>query len=167
MLFGTGVIYFVPLPFVPQMFDRYYLLFVPLAAVILLITCGRANATPQRWRVLGVVCLLAYGAFAIAGTRDYLAWQRTRWQVLRTLTVVRHIPPQHIDGGDEFNCTYRYPGHMWPVGDDIVISLGPVSGYAETERYTFRRLLPPGEGVIFVLQKMSPGPESFSNHDVR
>jgi len=154
MLLATGVIYFVPLPFVPKMYDRYYLLFVPLATVVLFIICGRSNVPSRRWTALGTICLLTYGAFAIAGTHDYLAWQRTRWQVLRTLTVARHIPPEQIDGGYEFNCTYRSPEHLSAVGDDLLISFGPAQGYAEAEQHTFGRWLPPGEGTILVLRKI-------------
>ena len=118
MLLATGVIYFVPLPFVPVVFDRYYLLFVPLATVILFMTCSLGNAPSRRWTALAVLCLLTYGAFAIAGTHDYLAWNRVRWQVLRALTVARHIRPEQIDGGYEFNCTYRSPEQKSAACDD-------------------------------------------------
>lgn len=158
MLVATGVIYFIPLPLVPTMFDRYYLLLVPLATVALYLICSPGNAPSRQWTALGVLCLLTYGAFTIAGTHDYLAWQRTRWQVLRELTVARHIPPEQIDGGYEFNCTYTYPGQMPAVGDDLLITFGPVPGYAEAERDTFRRWLPPGEGTIFVLRKIPGAP---------
>ncbi len=158
MLLATGAIYFVPLPFVPVLFDRYLLPLVPLATVVLFMMCSRGNALSRRWTALAVLVLLTYGAFAIAGTHDYLAWNRSRWQALRTLTVARHIRPDQIDGGYEFNCTYRSPEHLSAVGDDFLISFCPVPGYLEAGRYTFRRWLPPGEGTILVLRKVSNAP---------
>lgn len=158
MLLATGEIYFVPLPFVPVLFDRYLLLFVTLATVVLFMMCSRGNAPSRRWTALAVLCLLTYDAFAVAGTHDYLAWNRPRWQALRTLTVARHIRPEQINGGYEFYCTYSSSEHSSAVGDDFLISFCPAPGYAEAERYTFRRWLPPGEGTILVLRKISSGP---------
>jgi 4-amino-4-deoxy-L-arabinose transferase-like glycosyltransferase len=155
MLLAAGTIYFLPLPFVPTLYDRYFLLFLPLAIVVLFVTCSRGNVLSRRWTAVGVLCLLTYGAFAIAGTHDYLSLQRTRWQVLRTLTAGRRICPQRIDGGYEFNIEYVSPGQKWPVDFDLAISLGPIAGYAEVERHSFRRWLPPGEGTILVLQKIT------------
>jgi len=180
MLLATGVIYFVPLPFVPVVFDRYYLLFVPLATVILFMTCSLGNAPSRRWAALAVLCLLTYGAFAIAGTHDYLAWNRVRWQVLRALTVARHIRPEQIDGGYEFNCTYRSPEQKSAACDDPLLSFDPTvlyiqilgahawwPGYAEAERYTFRRWLPPGEGTILVLRKISSAPSARTAENLK
>jgi Dolichyl-phosphate-mannose-protein mannosyltransferase len=173
MVVATGLIYFLPLPFVATLYDRYFLLFVPLATVVLFMIGSRDNAPSRRWTALAVLCLLTYGAFSVAGTHDFLAWNRTRWQVLRTLTVARHIRPEQIDGGYEFNCTYRSPvqrksavgnnldiSFIPHVGDDLVVSFGPATGYAEAERYTFRRWLSPGEGTILVLRKNSSDPIS-------
>jgi len=156
LLFVMGAIYFSPLPFLPAMYDRYLLPLVPIAIVVSLMICSTGNTPSQRWTALGVLCLLLYGGFAIAGTHDYLAWQRTRWQALRTLTVVRHIRPEQIDGGFEFNLTYRTPGGKIPIGDDLVVAFGPAPGYAEAERYTYRRWMPPGEGTVLVLRKILP-----------
>ena len=157
LLVATGAIYFAPLPFVPQIYDRYYLLFVPLATLVLFIVCSQGNAPSRGWTALAVLCLLTYGSFAIAGTHDYLAWNRSRWQALRTLTVARHIPPEQIDGGYEFNRTCRSAEHK-SGGDDLLLSFCPSPGYVEVERYTFRRWLPPGEGAILVLRKISSAP---------
>jgi hypothetical protein len=158
ILLATGVIYFLPLPFIPTVYDRYYLPLVPLAIVILFMICSEGRAIPRRWTALAVLCLMTYGAFSIAGTHDYLAWNRPRWQALRTLTVARHISPERIDGGFEFYSFYKLPRDKTPYGDDFLISLSPVAGYVETDRYSFRRWLPPGDGTILVLRKNSIAP---------
>lgn len=160
MLLATGGIYFAPLPLLPSVYDRYYLLLVPVATVVTFMVCSRDNAPSRRRTAIALLCLLTYGAFAIAGTHDYLAWNRTRWQVLRTLTGARHLHPKQIDGGFEFNIESALPGQKWPepVDYDFAISFGPSTGYAEAERYTFRRWLPPGEGTILLLRKISSAP---------
>jgi hypothetical protein len=160
MLLATAVVYFVPLLFVPVLYDRYLLLFVPLAIVVSFVICSRGKPPSRRWMALAVLCLLAYGAFSVAGTHDYLAWNRPRWRALRTLTAAKHIRPDQIDGGFEFNYnyyTYRSPEHLSVLGEcDFLIAFCPAPGYAEVERYTFRRWLQPGEGAILVLRKISP-----------
>jgi len=158
MLLATGVIYFVPIPFVPQLYDRYLLLFVPLTTVVSFMMCRRGNTLSLGWTALGVLCLLTCGAFSIAATHDYLAWNRPRWRALRTLTVTRHIRPEQIDGGYEFYSFYRLPRDETPIGDDFLISFSPVPGYAEADRYTFRRWLPPAVCTILVLRKISMVP---------
>jgi hypothetical protein len=166
MLLATGVIYLVPLPFIPMLFDRYLLLLVPLGTVVLFVMCCRGNALSRRWTALAVLVLLTYGAFAVAGTHDYLAWNRPRWQALRTLTLARHIRPEQIDGGFEFHSFYRVPHDKTPIGDDFLISFSPVPGYAEADRYTFRRWLPPGEGTILVLRKISSATNVRTGEDL-
>lgn len=76
MLLATCLISFAPLPFVPLLYDRYLLLLVPLATVVLFMMGSRGITLSRRWTALAVLCLLAYGTFAVAGTHDYVAWNR-------------------------------------------------------------------------------------------
>lgn len=158
LLIGTGLIYFLPLPFVPAMFDRYYLPLIPLAVAVLFKTYIGSGTKPRRWSAPAVICLLIYGGFAIAGTHDYLNWQRAQWKALRMLTDVRHIAPERIDGGFEFNTNFNRditPFGIWKIDGDFTVSCIPLPGYTATDAYTFRRWLPPGENRVLVLEKDS------------
>lgn len=157
MTLATGFIYIVPIALQRDPFDRYFLFLVPLAIIIVFVICGegKVGLLPK---TVGILCLSIYGMFAIAGTHDYLAWNRVRWQALRTLVEVRHIPPERIQGGNEFDVNYNSPERKWIDGDDFLVSFSPAQGYVESEQYTFRRWLPPGQGAIFVLHRSPNAP---------
>ncbi len=184
LLLATGMVYIAPLlalRLTPEVvFDRYLLFLVPLAALLLV----QSSATPElvktssRFTVPGVAALVLCGVSSVAGTHDYLSWNRVRWQALNNLMQEQHVPPAQIDGGYEFNGWYLYsrsypnplpiPGvegrpasnksWWWVASDDYLVTFGPVPGYAEVKEYSFRRWLPPGEGKLFVLGRASDNP---------
>ena len=167
ILLASGLIYLVPvsiLTFTGRAFDRYVLVLVPLGIVILFLLAsdaGRAKAGSPIVS-LAVASLILYGAFSIAGTHDYLSWNRARWQALNNLETEQRVGPDDIDGGYEFNGWYLYdpnyrtsPGKSWywVARDDFMIAFTPVPGFTEMKRYRFQRWLPPGEGNILVLRR--------------
>ncbi len=167
ILLASGLIYLVPLSiltFTGRAFDRYVLFLVPLGIVILFLLAsdaGRAKAGSLTIS-LSVASLILYGAFSIAGTHDYLSWNRARWQALNNLETEQRVGPDKIDGGFEFNASYLYdpsyrasPGKSWyfVARDDFMIAFEPVPGFTEMKRYRFQRWLPPGEGSILVLRR--------------
>jgi hypothetical protein len=106
-----------------------------------------------------------YAAFSIAGTHDYLSWNRVRWQALNSLVTEQRVSADDIDGGYEFNGWYLYDAKYrstpeksgwWVAGDDFMVTFGPVPGFTEIRHYPFRRWLPPGEGHILVLRRTTP-----------
>lgn len=170
MLLASGLICLVPLTILtlsPWSFDRYVLFLVPLGiAIIILLASGVGPVKAGSPLLpLAVVSLVLYGAFSIAGTHDYLSWNRARWKALNNLTTEQRVPADDIDGGLEFNAwnffdwnyrATREKSWWWVHGDDFMVTFGPVPGYAELRRYPFRRWLPPGEGNILVLRKTTP-----------
>jgi hypothetical protein len=167
ILLASGLIYVVPisiLTFIGKVFDRYVLFLVPLGIVILFLLArdvGRAKAGSLIIS-LAVASLILYGAFSIAGTHDYLSWNRARWQALNNLETEQRVGPADIDGGFEFNAWYLYdpnyrasPGKSWyfVARDDFMIAFAPVPGFTEMKRYPFQRWLPPGKGNILVLRR--------------
>jgi 4-amino-4-deoxy-L-arabinose transferase-like glycosyltransferase len=167
ILLASGLIYLAPLSiltFTGKMFDRYVLFLVPLGIVILFLLAsdaGRAKAGSLT-ASLAVASLIFSGAFSIAGTHDYLSWNRARWQALNNLETEQRVGPDEIDGGFEFNAWYLYdpsyrasPGKSWyfVARDDFMIAFEPVPGFTEMKRYPFQRWLPPGEGSILVLRR--------------
>ena len=144
-------------------FDRYLLPALPmLAAGIAAVLLSPNAALPAvRWRYASVALLIGFAAFSIAGTHDYLAWNRLRWQMLNDLMQRRHLTPAHIDGGSEFNGLLNYrKGYVpvegksswWVDGDDWMIGFGAVPGFDIVERRSYRHWLP-AKGELVVLQK--------------
>jgi hypothetical protein len=167
ILLASGLIYLVPisiLSLIGLAFDRYVLFLVPLGIVILSLLVSEVGPAKAGSLVisLAVASLILYGAFSIAGTHDYLSWNRARWQALNHLETEQRVRPDEIDGGFEFNAWYLYdpnyrasPGKSWywVARDDFMIAFGQVPGFTEIKRYPFQRWLPPGEGSILILQK--------------
>jgi len=160
ILLVTVLVYLAPvmvLIFLERCYDRYLLFLLPLFSVVCFLMTTKV-AAPARSRLapLAVAGLLLYGAFAVAGTHDYLSMNRVRWEALNRLMEEGHVPPHRIDGGFEFNGWFAQNRQERLVGSrdaDFLITLGPVSGCTELNRYHFTRWLPPGHGVILVLQR--------------
>ena len=171
MLLAGGLIYVVPvalLAFYNRTFDRYLLFLVPLgiAIIILLVRDFGPGNAGYPTRLLAAAGLVLYGAFAIAGTHDYLSWNRARWQALNHLVREQRVSTDDIDGGYEFNGWYLYDSKYretpeksgwWVLGNDFMVTFGPVPQFTELRRYPFRRWLPPGEGDILILRRTALG----------
>ncbi|PVX82246.1 glycosyltransferase family 39 protein [Paraburkholderia unamae] len=144
-LLFNAVIYLAPL-FVAGYFDRYLL--VPTFALLALFTIewqGAASAEPTEkarkgMRTYGAAAMFALvltGAYGVAGTHDYMSWNRARWSLLDTL-LNRGVKPAQIDGGEEFNGTYLYdPNYVesptksfwWVIDDEYLVQFGGQDGY--------------------------------------
>lgn len=101
------------------------------------------------------------GCVSILATRDYLAWNVARWELLARAES-RGLVASQIDGGYEYNGVRNYdPDYQfsaerswWWVGDDRhVVAFGPIAGHVERDRQAFVRLLPPGNGEILLLER--------------
>ncbi len=143
--------------------DRYLIWLLPLLACILVASRSRSplHVPPARVWIAGIL-VTASALFGVAGTHDYLAWNRARWQALGDLMTLEHASFADIDGGFEFNGWYAYNANYIPVpskswwwiqDDDIVISLGPIPGYVERKRVEFQRWMPFGRAGILVLSR--------------
>ena len=154
-----SVAYFLPLP--PSYFDRYLLPLLPMlvAAMVPLEKKGLCF-TSRRFMLGTIIPIIMLMSFSVMTTRDYLNWNRTRWEALATLVEKDHVPPTEIDGGFEFNGLYLYTDNFpfnpskswwWVSNDTYIVASGEVPGYDVLRSYEFRRLLPPGKGNICVL----------------
>lgn len=155
--------------FKSQLFDRYLLLSVPAILVLVLIKELPSASLPLRRcrTLLSLSLAVVYMAFSVAATHDFLAWNRTRWMATGTL-MDAGIPPHKIDGGLEFNGWYsdhknyyRIPRKdWWWVGvddDEYVIASGPLDGYRELQRFSFRRWLLSSDSNVVVLRRLDVG----------
>ena len=157
-----------PLWFV-QTFDRYYLW--PFVLLLALWTQLRARATSnpvetsRPGMAAAAVVLGCLALFDTVALHDYFAFSRARWAAVNALRAAG-MPGDDIDGGFEVNGLLSYHPERPFVEKDAwflfktrpaaLLSLGPVEGYAFAAAYEFRRWMPPGAGVVYVLM---PSPD--------
>lgn len=147
-------------------FDRYLLGVLPFA-IAAIAASARVSASRAS---LALAALLVW--FAVAGTHDYLAWNRARYDGLAELAAAG-ISPTAIDGGMEFNAWHLAPvlnhwptnaevrpggapttkSWWWVVDDRFVVSFRPLPGYTVRRAIPYPRWLVPGSGRIVVLER--------------
>lgn len=165
-LWLTGAIYSLAL-LLGGFYDRYLIPILPFfAAGVAYIYGSLPPSASKNFRVVrffAVGTLVAICVFTIGTTRDYLAWNRLRWEGLRYLTEERRVPVRSIDGGFEFGGLYlsgakRGPFDLtkswWWVQDDTYqIAFGAVPGYKVIKEYIYRNWIPLRTGKVLVLQR--------------
>jgi 4-amino-4-deoxy-L-arabinose transferase-like glycosyltransferase len=165
LLVLCGCIYL--LPFLSYGFyDRYLIPLLPLFAAAMAGASGQLHAWEPHRAKISVACGLAlltlWGVISIAGTHDYLTWNRVRWQALGELMQEEHVAAAEIDGGFEFNGLYFYdPSYKvdpsksswWVQRDTYQIGFGPVPGYHVTKEYAYQHWFPPHVQKIIVMRK--------------
>ena len=163
-----ALIYLAPLV-IAGFFDRYLIPLIVLLAAFLVTTTRTAEIPVRVWQRYALIFLLSCSAvYAVAGTRDYLTWNRARWTALADLQR-NHVSPESIDGGFEFNAWYFYDpkykpsgnkSDWWVVDNEYLLSFGDMPGFTEFKEYDYSRWLPPSRGRILVLKKVSDQPSS-------
>ena len=153
---GTYLIPFVLTGF----FDRYLLPVAVFLVAFLAVSFEAKAVGPSRARqVLALLLILGSGVFAVAGTRDYLEWNRTRWHAVDELLTKKDVKPKDVDGGFEFNGWYMYDTftmtNWWVVNGPYVISFGKIEGYEPISKYTYKHWMPTYDGTILVLKRKS------------
>jgi hypothetical protein len=142
--------------------DRYLLFTLPFLFALWSRTWTREAVPAQR--MAAIAWIVATIAMSTAGTRDYFAWNRERWDLIRTAEA-RGATPETLDGGFEYNGFRRHevkprgvlPGKSWWwVKDDAyVIAFTVVPGYEELDRRAVRHWLPRSPGEIRLLRRKS------------
>jgi len=153
-------VYFLPL-IGYTVFDRYLIAVLPLLlAGIAGISGQLSSPATLRSRIPGLaasVLCTAYLLFAVCGTRDYLSWNRLRWEAIDDLLADKRIQVQDIDGGFEFNGLYMYDPSQkdfwWAQKSTYLIAFGNLPGYTTIKEYNFSHWLPPYEAKLVVLRK--------------
>jgi len=101
---------------------------------------------------LAIVPLVVMMVLSVAGTSEYLAWNRARWQAFHMLQE-HGVTLEQMDGGYEINAMLavrtgqKFLGKEgFGVRDDrYIITFNPVPGYKTLATIPYRRLLgPPG-----------------------
>ncbi|MBI2133705.1 glycosyltransferase family 39 protein [Candidatus Woesearchaeota archaeon] len=160
---GVGQIAFLMI--LLAVFDRYLLpLYFPIIALML----KERPSIPKA----GLVVLLLVGLFAVAGTQDYLEWNRAKSSAISEL-MKSGVPADKIDGGFEHAAWNFYefskanpdiniarktdPGWIrdyFPVIDSVyVVSFSPLEGYEVVSKRPYYSLLA-GKQQIFTLKRV-------------
>jgi hypothetical protein len=167
-LLFSAVIYLAPL-FVAGYFDRYLL--VPTFSLLALLTiewqsgaAGKPQRTPRGLVAAAVLVLAVTSVYAVAGTHDYMSWNRARWTLLDAL-LKEGVKPAQIDGGEEFNGTYLYdPAYVesptkdfwWVIDDEYIVQFGPLDGYHTVASVNVDGWLPNFRTPLLTLQRNAP-----------
>jgi len=165
-------------------FDRYLLPMLSLAAAATaaaIADIGRQRQPPRPnggMGLLAIFALVGVAWFSVAGTHDYLAWNRARYALLDELMTDEGVQPTHIDGGMEFNAWHlaKASGHAptdtevkigadphakswwWVVDDEYVVSMRPLPGYELHSSRPYDTWLVPGRASMVMLHRSESAP---------
>ncbi|CAB3729975.1 hypothetical protein LMG27174_05704 [Paraburkholderia rhynchosiae] len=108
-----------------------------------------------------MLALLLMCAFSVAGTHDYMNWNRARWQLLQQLAA-DGVAPQRIDGGFQFNGLHMYdPAYVatsaksfwWVHDDEYIVQFRPRAGYRIVASADAEGWLSPFRTELLVLKR--------------
>jgi hypothetical protein len=170
LVLWAGLFFASLLPFLPRTADRYL---IPVILPVCLLACIGLRPSGSRRAWAAAVALALAGAFGtLAGTQDYLAWNRARWQALEAL--LGTVPATRIDGGFEFNGVHtreayrrlhgRSDDHrvgqrgFWVVEDQYAISFWPREGFTVAHRYPYFTWLGFTQRELLVLERTGAVP---------
>ncbi len=153
-------------------FDRYLLpsAFMLLALVAMPDGLGHEARLSRSWQrssrvpqLCSLMLLLAMGAYAVAGTHDYMSWNRARWSLFDRLTS-QGVPPTRIDGGLEYNGLYLYEpnyeaksadGFWWVHDAQFIVDFVPREGYQVVDSTDAAGWLPTFRTKLLTLKRKS------------
>ena len=154
LLAAALVIYSAPLV-LTGFYDRYLLAVLPWTFGLIAVSAGAGRGTSddrlaQRRQALAWGLVAVVGFFAIAGTRDYLAWNRARWQAIDYLMKDLGAAPLEIDGGYEFNGPRRPIAEWERANARYRVAMTRLPHHRELRAFPFARVLG-SDGAIFAL----------------
>lgn len=150
---------YLPAISITSFFDRYLLL--PVVSFFFIIGAMAKGNPSKRHSWLLWLPMVIMSLYSIAGTKDFLAWNRARYRAFQFLTK-QGVSIRDIDAGYALNGFYNYhpaPQRMedrsfwWVTNDEWVITFGPVPGYRLAYEFPYRRWLPFKTDNILVLKK--------------
>lgn len=144
------------------LFDRYL---VPLVPFLLYLDADGlphdgVGSTVRRFASVALIVLTA--TFSVVGTRDYLTWNRIRWQVLAKFQQISSLNALDINGGFEYtgwflyDPAYRKPSDRpeWRVDDDkYMIAFSKIPGFIVIKAYGYSTWMPPKARLLFLLER--------------
>ena len=113
-------------------------------------------------RLVPAVALAILMIFSVAGTAEYLAWNRARWDAFRWLQS-RGVNLEEMDGGYEINAMLALRSGQKFLGkpgfgvhdDRYILAFNAVPGYTTLATFPYRRLLG-ASGVVRAMRRVRP-----------
>ena len=144
-------------------YDRYL---VPLVPFLLHLSARELTREDVgvTIRKSAATALLAFtAAFAVLGTRDFLAWNRVRWEALTELQQTAGVSAHDIDGGFEYIGWFLYDTINLDNLTEIFsiknakyrIAFAEISGFEVVKQYDYFNFMPLKPRTIFVLKRDS------------
>lgn len=149
---GAFFLAYIFLLFVPESFtDRYHL---PLITITL-IALSYAHSYFKIIYWPAALPLILFAFISVAGTKDYLELNRTRWQAYSFLKNDLHIDHKQINGGFEVNCWNEGEKCVWYDFLDLknynfLIQYRQEPGFRTLRTYEFQRYLPYKKDKIYI-----------------
>jgi hypothetical protein len=165
ILLTVAAIYIAPVLAIPEFWDRYLMLLVPIGLALLVTRSIDMKSTKfiMSGKVLagtGIACYL--GVLAIAGAHDHLAWNRARWAAIDFLEENVGAKSFEIDGGFEYNGLHSYNSSYkaqsgkswwWVQGDSYLVAFDAFPGTTVLKRFNYPRWLSASSGEIVALER--------------
>jgi hypothetical protein len=156
IFFLTAVgVYAVPVFAREVFFDRNL---VPLVPFLLYLSAGALppeGVAATIRKSASAVLIASVAAFAVLGTREYLTWNRVRWEALTELQ--KTVSVHDIDGGFEYNGWFHYdPTNKkeWFVEDnEYMISFSKIRGFKVVKDYGYFSWMPPRIRTLLLLKR--------------
>lgn len=156
-----------------KFFDRYLLVFFPW----FLASAAYASRHAKFSRLAAATLLLAAAGISWAGVRDYLSWNRAKWQIASTAAAAGYAP-EDIANGFDFNAWYSYEDNMsalkslkplksigewdWQKinGYRAVVSFAPNPAYRTAAALKYDTPLSRDGGTLYLLALERPAPRA-------
>jgi hypothetical protein len=142
-LLGFLITYAFMIFITESFFDRY---FIPqITVVIILIASMNKNQVGTHKPVM--VLLLLFFYVSVLGTRDYLTWNRIRWEAYNDLQQNENLVADDVNAGFEVNCWNDRKETWWSDYLSVdhfnyLIQFKKENGFKVYKQYQFQRYLP-------------------------
>jgi len=134
-------------------FDRYM---IPLAFLSIIILSSQ-NPQPFSYKPVSIVILFFMGTISLTQTKNYVAWNKCRWELTQS-AMKNGIEPKLIDGGHEINGWFGDKidcNGQWDISQKkYVVSFMPISGYQVIKTNQFNVVLNKAPQNMFLLEKI-------------
>ncbi|KAF0125607.1 MAG: 4-amino-4-deoxy-L-arabinose transferase-related glycosyltransferase of PMT family [Elusimicrobia bacterium] len=156
-----------------KFFDRYLLVFFPW----FLASAAYASRHARFSRAAAAVLLLAAAGISWAGIRDYLSWNRAKWEIAAAASAAGYAPAE-IANGFDFNAWHSYDENMaslrslkplksigewdWQKVNDYraMVSFAPNPAYRTAATIKYDTPLSREGGTLYLLALDRPAPRS-------
>lgn len=135
-------------------FDRYY---IPLLTVALILMTFIGKIYTGNFKPASLL-LLCFFYVSVFGTKDYLCWNRIRWEAYSYLKEKKQASAANVNGGFELNCWNDLKNTWWSdyfsMGNfDYLIQFKNEQGFRLLKEYEFQRYFPYKKDKINIFVK--------------